>query len=234
MARRISTGTERVSDAHNFGIILHTRELFVAPSEQSDMIDDRTAHRFIRNLQILNDMRKKGGHRCDPILVHFMSCGGCWDYGMAMYDAIKNSCDDPSLSNIVCLSYAHARSMSSIIPQAAKWRVIMPTAYVMLHDGGYEDEGNYKSVKFGLKFSERVVEPRMMQIYVEKCVAGKRFENWTAEKIQKHLEEKIAYEDDFYLTAREAVDYGLMDAVLGDEGFETIKQLRVEDEEEEE
>jgi len=224
--RNISQRSEMIYDAHHFGVILDTRELFIAPSEYYDMIDWDTAHQFIKNLQILN------GINHEPILIHFMSCGGSWDYGMAMYNAIKNSCDDPKLSNIVILSYAHARSMSSIIPQAAKWRVIMPDAYFMMHDGTYGDEGNWKTVLSGAKFYEQATV-RMMQIYVDKCVHGEQFANWEREKIQEYLEKKIAYEDDFYLTAREAVNYGLMDAVLGDEGFETIKALREDSDEEE-
>ena len=223
--RTISQRSEIIYDAHNFGVILDTREIFISPSETTLMIDWDTAKQFLCNLHILNSINT------NPILVHLISCGGSWDYAMAMYDAIQHSCQDPKLSNITILSYAHARSMSSIIPQAAKYRVIMPTAYFMIHDGTYADNGNFKTVCSGIEFYKKVAQPRMLQIYVDKCVYGERFKNWDKEKIKKYLTEQIAYNDDFYLTAREAVEYGLMDAVLGDEGFETMKSLRVDYEE---
>ena len=226
--RTISQRSEMIYDAHNFGLILDTREVFISLSETTLMIDWDTTRQFLINLQILNSISK------EPILVHLITCGGSWDYAMGIYDAIEHSNADPKLANVSTLSYAHARSMSSIIPQAAKYRVIMPTSYFMMHDGEYGDSGNVKTVFSGVDFYKNVANPRMIDIYVEKCKAGKKFQNWTEEKIRAEIEKQIAYKDDVYLTAREAVEWGLMDAVLGDEGFETIKMLKVDYEEEEE
>jgi ATP-dependent protease ClpP protease subunit len=148
---------------------------------------------------------------------------------MAMYDAIKNSCDDESLSDIVILSYAHARSMSSIIPQAATWRVMMPTAYYLVHFGEYGDEGNYTNVMANMHWHEKETDI-MMEVYLERIREGQFFkrEGWDDKQILDWLRTTMSKEQEFYMTARDAVDKGFADAVLGDEGFETIVKLREE------
>jgi ATP-dependent protease ClpP protease subunit len=225
--RNISQRSEMIYDAHNFGIIIDTREIFVSPPLEDDvgdaMVDHQVCHQFIRNLQILNMMGR------DPILVHMATCGGDWNYGMAMYDAIKNSCDDEDLSNVVVLSYAHARSMSSIIPQAATWRVLMPNTEFLVHYGEYGDEGNYTNVMANMKWYEKSNEV-MMQVYLERIREGQFFkrEGWDDKQILSWLRDTIDKRQEFFMTPREAVDKGFADAVLGDDGYETIRKLREE------
>lgn len=226
--RNISQRSEMIYDAHNFGIIIDTREIFISPPTDEDvgeaMIDHNVCHQFLRNLQILNSM----GH--DPILIHMATCGGDWSYGMAMYDAIKNSCDDDELSNIVILAYAHARSMSSIIPQAATWRVLMPHADFLVHYGQYGDEGNYTNVMANMKWYEKSND-QMMDAYLERIREGQFFkrEGWDDKQIRQWLRDTIDKKQEFYMTPRDAVDKGFADAVLGDEGYETIRKLREEE-----
>ncbi len=228
--RNISQFSEMVYDAHNFGIIVDTREIFISPSlhmetDQAD-IDHTVCHQFIRNLQILNSMGSK------PILVHMATCGGDWSYGMAMYDAIKNSCEDDSLSNIIVLSYGHARSMSSIIPQAATYRVLMPSCYYLVHYGEVADSGNYTNVLANIKWYEKDTDI-MLQVYVDRIQEGQFFkrEGWDDKQILNWLKETIDKKQEFFMSPRDAVDKGFADAVLGDEGYVTIKELREEEEE---
>jgi ATP-dependent protease ClpP protease subunit len=221
--RNISQKSEMVYDLHHFGINIDTREIFLSSDLDYDyneaMLDHRAANKFVRNLQILNSLSD------GPILVHMITCGGDWNYGMAIYDAIKTS-----KSDIIILAYAHARSMSSIIPQAAKWRVMMPNADFLIHDGtlGFDDM-NYQSVVSEVKWSEKGRE-RMLDVYVERCREGQFFlrENMDDKAIKEWLIDKINKKQEFYLTSREAVDYGFMDAVLGDDEFESISSLREE------
>lgn len=224
--RNISQRSEMIYDVHHFGIILDSRELWITPSAEGE-IDADTAERFSKNVQTLNS------YGADPILVHVMSCGGSYDYGMAIYDTIKANCDDPELADIVTLSYAHARSMSSVIPQAATWRVIRPHAYFMIHDGEYANEGTLKTVWSDLEFYKRVGSAAMMDVYVEKVKEGDfvKRQGWDEKQLRAEIEQRVAYKDDWFLTAREAVDWGFMDAVLGDDGFDTLKKLREEEEE---
>lgn len=218
--RNISQRSEMIYDIHNFGINIDTREVYLtSPSEEdiiNSFIDHRTASNFIKNLRLLNSLSN------ESILVHMITCGGCWNYGMAIYDAIKNSTSD-----VTVLAYAHARSMSSIIPQAATWRVIMPNADFLIHNGTLEVGGNYQSVVSEVKWAEQMTD-HMVKIYVEKCKNGHFFlqKHMNTDDIEKWLRNKIAGEQEFYCTPRESVNYGLMDAVLGDEEYENIDVLR--------
>jgi ATP-dependent protease ClpP protease subunit len=163
------------------------------------------------------------------ILVHMATCGGDWNYGMAMYDAIKASCDNDQSSDIVILSYAHARSMSSVIPQAATWRVMMPHADYLVHYGEYGDSGNYTNVMANAMWYQKSNDV-MMQVYLERIREGQFFkrEGWDDKQIVQWLRDTIDKKQEFYMTARDAVDKGFADAVLGDDGFETLAKLREE------
>jgi ATP-dependent protease ClpP protease subunit len=223
--RNISQRSELIYDCHHFGIMLDSREIFVAPnlddSLDEAMIDHVVANQFIRNLQILNSMGN------DPILVHLITCGGDWNYGIAIYDAIKQSCDDPDLSDVVVLAYAHARSMSSIIPQAAKWRIIMPHSDFLIHWGITGYEGNHTSFMQEAKQAEKISE-MMLDIYVSRCIMGQYWkrERMEEKQIRECLRDLMDKKQEVYFTGRQAVDMGFMDAVLGDEDFETVARLR--------
>lgn len=225
--RNISQRSEMIYDAHNFGILIDTREIFVAPnlneSLEDSSIDHVVAHQFVRNLSILNNMGN------EIIVIHMLTCGGEWDYGMAMYDAIRNSCDDDSLSDIVTVSYAGASSMSSIIPQAAKWRVIMPNAYFHVHYGEYGDSGNYTNFMSGVQWQQLCTEV-MIDIYTNRIQGGNFFKDkdWGPNRVRQWLKDTLDKRQEVYMTARESVEKGFMDAVLGDPGFETLNRLRDE------
>jgi ATP-dependent protease ClpP protease subunit len=226
--RNISQRSEMIYDVHNFGIILDTREIFLGSnldeSQEDSQIDHVVANTFIRNLQILNNMSD------DAILVHMITCGGDWNYGMAIYDAIKQSCDDPKLSDVVVLAYAHARSMSSVIPQAASYRVIMPNADFLVHWGTEVADGNYTSVQAETKWSAVLAE-RMVDVYYQRCKDGdywRRHDILTEQDIKQFLRENMDKKQEWYMAPRTAVDMGFMDAVLGDEHYETIASLREE------
>jgi ATP-dependent protease ClpP protease subunit len=224
--RNISQRSEMIYDVHNFGIILDTREIFLTNNLSCDEpeIDSWVANNFIRNLQLLNSMNDQ------TILVHMITNGGDWNYGIAIYDAIKNSCDDPKLSDIIVLAYAHSRSMSSVIPQAASYRVIMPNADFLIHWGSDVIDGNHTSVQSEAQWCAVIAE-RMLDIYYQRCKDGdfwKRQGLLTEAEIKEYLKENMDKKQEWYMTPRIAVDMGFMDAVLGDEQYETISSLREE------
>lgn len=220
--RNLSQKSEMLYDLHNFGVIMDTREIWLCSDLGYDydeaMIDHRSANNFIRNLKLLDNMGD------GTILIHMVTNGGEWSYGMAIYDAIK-----ASRSNTVILAYAHARSMSSIIPQAATFRVIMPNADFLIHWGYWGFEGNHTS---GMAEADwcRKLEEMMLDCYVERCVDAPFWQDrWKKNHeayIRKYLRDLMDKKQECYFTARESVEMGFMDAVLGDEGYETIQALR--------
>ncbi len=222
--RNISQRSEMVYDVHTFNILLDTREIFLSSDQDyhydEAMLDHKAANTFIKNLQMLNNKDH------DNILVHMITNGGDWNYGMAIYDAIKYSS-----SYITILAYGHARSMSSIIPQAAKWRVIMPNADFLIHWGTDEISGSHTSVQAEADWSKRSAEI-MLDVYAERCKDGQFFkrEGMDEKQIRQWIGDQMTKKQEFYMTAREAVDKGFMDAVLGDEEFESVEKLKEEDE----
>lgn len=212
MTRRKSDKNELINEVHDCGIDYEGRELFVGTI---DGITCDIATEFIKNLRLLDKQEKTNN-----IIIHFNTCGGEWEYGMAMYDAIK-ACS----SSTVALCYANARSMSSIIPQAAKYRIIMPNAYFMIHEGTLAVDSTSKSASTFVKFNDKLNED-MLLIYLARCRCGQLFQKMSDIKIKKFIKDKIDKFEEWYLTSQESVEYGFMDAVLGSNGYETIKQLK--------
>jgi ATP-dependent protease ClpP protease subunit len=207
-----------LSDVHSFDAILDSREIFVGPQYDSyldfPMIEYHTCQQFIRNIQVLNAINN------DTILVHMMVCGGNWNYGMGMYDAIK-----ASSSNIVILSYAGACSMSSIIPQAATTRVLMPNTEYLVHYAEYNISGGFTQMVADTNWYKKCNE-NMLKIYVDRIKEADFFKDYSETQVLQWLQSTLDTKQQFYMSPREAVEFGFADAVLGDKGYETIKCLR--------
>jgi ATP-dependent protease ClpP protease subunit len=118
---------ELLENIHDYGVNLSTREIFLNSTHHTEEgeeggVDFEMAYKFIKNIQLLQSISD------ETIIIHACSCGGDWNYGIAIYDAIA-SCN----CKTILVSHANARSMSSIIPQAATWRLIMPNCDFMIH-----------------------------------------------------------------------------------------------------
>ena len=135
------------------------------------------------------------------IEVHMNTPGGDWHHGMAMFNAIE-ACR----SHVTIIAYGEARSMSSIILQAADEAVLMPDTTVMIHDGHDVVMGIPTSVEAWAAFGKRVIRPRMYRIYQEAMARrGAKMSVRQIEKLCSH---------DTLFTAAEAVERGLADRVL--------------------
>lgn len=212
----------RLSDIHQHGIDLASREIYVHGYYKGDVeeepgVDYRMATTFIKNLRLLDQTEESN------ILVHQHTCGGYWNDGMAMYDAITHC-----RSTVSVLLYSHSRSMSSIIPQAADLRILLPNTDVMLHYGTYATEGTYTAVESEFNFSKHSCRT-MLDIYAERCQHGRFFKKqkaMTLDKVREFLHKHMVEFTDWWLTAEQAVDYGLADGILGDDNYPTIEHCR--------
>lgn len=167
-------------------------------------VEYKMSARLIKNLQILSQIDPRR-----PILIHMKTCGGDWQEGMAIYDAIW-ACPNP----IAILSYTHARSMSSIILQAADRRVLMPHSYFLIHEGTLGAIGTAKSVHSFVDWDNRIVRPTMLNIYTERLKQKGKFQRRAPERIKEMLQEEMDKKEDVYLTAQEAVEWGFADDVF--------------------
>jgi len=180
---------------HDYNINPVSRELYVGgwPANYDDEevgVNHQMACEFIRNMSFLENQSD------EPILIHMCTIGGEISYGLAIYDAI-HECK----CHVTVRAYAHARSMSSIIIQAADHRQMMPNCYFMIHEGTMTVIDTVKGVKSYMELSEKD-EERMLEIYTEKCSLSKQ-------DIQTHMDRK----QEWYLSAAEAVELGFADEV---------------------
>jgi len=143
-----------------------------------------------------------------PLLVHMKSCGGFWGEGMAIFDSMISY---PMPTTIV--NYSHARSMSSIILQSAAKRVMMPNSHFMFHDGTYGDWGTVKQVRSGLDFYDKTGEI-MMDIYAHRMKERGKFKSWSISRIKDMMREHMDKKEDVFITAQEAIDWGLADEIF--------------------
>lgn len=171
------------------------------------------ANRFIRNLNIL--MRKSD----DPILVHLKTCGGVWEEGMAIYDAIK-ACPN----KITILSYTHARSMSSLIFLAADKRVMMPHSKFMFHEGTMSMSGTVKQYRTEGEELDKAGDD-MLKIYIDAMKDNGKMKKWSKERIKEWLISMMDKKEEVYLDAKQAVQYGFADEVFGADGIYDWKKL---------
>lgn len=171
-------------------------------------VEYRMASRFIKNLDILTNIDE-----ARPILISMKSCGGDVHEGMCIYDAIMAA---PNPVTIV--SYTHARSMTSIILQAANKRILMPSSYFMFHDGDSSFAGTTKQFHTYAEFSKRTFDNNMCDIYANrmKHTPGSKVAGWKEERILKWLRDEMDKKEDVYLAAQEAVEWGFADEIFSD------------------
>ena len=108
--------------------------------------------------------------------------------------------------------------MSSVVIQGADKRVLMPHAKYMFHCGDAIHEGTKKQVLTAaeeLAKSERLI----MDIYVQAMKRTGCYRHRSKQFIAAWLTEQMDKKEEVYLTAKEAVKYGLADAVFGDGGY---------------
>lgn len=203
---------DRIRTIHEYGldfeantIYLDGREEYINEGEEPG-VEFAMANRFIRNLDVLTLKSS------EPILVKMKTCGGDWKEGMAIHNAIK-ACPN----KITILVYTHARSMSSLILQAADKRVMMPDSEFMFHGGTESLEGTHK--QFKTEYRQSIIyEQRMLEIYIDAMKLKGKLKHKSRKFIEGWLNEQMNQKEDVYLSAKDAVKYGFADEVFGADG----------------
>jgi len=197
---------------HRFWINPFSREIWIHGIDMNNDtgyegdepgVEYMMASQTIKNLHLL-----KHEDETKPVIIHLHTCGGLYEEGMAIYNTIRLM---PYKTTII--SYTHARSMSSIILQAADKRLLMPDSYFMFHYGSLAVDGGYKLVISNVEFT-KIQNARMVDIYVEKAIKSKKFKGWTEGRLRKHLQSLMDKKTDVFLTAEQAVEWGFADGVV--------------------
>lgn len=197
------TAKDDVGIFHDYGVHLPSRTIYVGSENSSDCatetgeeagVDHAMAERLIKNLHALDVISQ------EPITVIMNNPGGFVFHGMAIFSAIK-----ATKSKVRIIVRGQASSMGSLIFQAADERIMSPHAIMMIHHGtdGYESihtKNVRKWVDFGKKYDKLLNE-----IYLAKI--REKHPLFSMTKLDRLMD------FDTILTAREAVDLGLADAV---------------------
>ena len=206
MTKDISRKRASLHDLHEYNIDCENREIYlhgyIGPEEGEPGVDYRMAVQFEKNLLFLSKGSK------DPITIQMHTIGGMWHDGMGIFDLIKAiDC------KTTIIGYAEVSSMSSIIMQAAHRRLLMPNTRFMVHYGEMSIESNSVSVKSAVDENERLNE-LMLEIYADRCSKGKRFKDFTKNRIKKFLDTNMRQKQEWYMSAEEAVECGFVDGIF--------------------
>jgi len=202
-----------IDNIHDRWINTQTREMWIhgAPAYRYDAdgtepgVEYMMATTCIKNLHLFLHQSLT-----EEVIIHLHTCGGDYTEGMAIYDTI---CAMPYYVTIV--SYTHARSMSSIILQAADKRMMMPNSYFMFHMGELALEGEVKTVNSEVEFSNKQ-DKTMIQIYADKACESEKFKKMSKAKVRRTFVDYMNRKGDVFLTADEAIYWGLADEVVSE------------------
>ena len=158
----------------------------------SEEVNDTTASLIVAQLLYLEAQ--------DPdkdIQMYINSPGGSVTAGMAIYDTMQYiKCD----VSTICVGLAASMGAFLLAAGAKGKRIALPNAEIMIHQPSAGTQGQITDMAIHLKRLE-VVKKRMNRILSENT--GKSIEQVTAD-----------CERDNFMTAQEAVEYGLIDRVL--------------------
>ena len=191
-----------IKTAHEYGVDCESRTVWLMGNPG---IEHQEAAKFLTNLGLLESQGEA------PVLVCMKTNGGEWAEGITVYDAISLS-DCP----ITIHGYAHVRSMSSIVFQAADLRLLAPNSYMMLHHGDVMIEDDYRRAQSAMKFMERADERAMVRIYAERMKGVGPCAALKLPAIEQTIRDSLDQHGNWYLTPKEAVHWGLADGILGE------------------
>ncbi|MCC5832061.1 MAG: ATP-dependent Clp protease proteolytic subunit [Chlamydiales bacterium] len=177
-------------------VILESRRIFF-----SEQVDNNTARDAIRKLWYL-ELTNPG----KPIIFVINSPGGSVDAGFAVWDQVKMI-----TSPVITLVTGLAASMGSVLSlcAASGKRFATPHARIMIHQPSISGPVTGQATDLSIHAKEIIkTKNQLIDLYVEHT--GKK-----REEIEKALDR------DKWLTAPEALEYGLLDKIIS--SFKELK-----------
>lgn len=137
--------------------------------------------------------------RTAPIEIVFNSPGGEVFAGLELFDHLMALRAEGAVIDTTILGMG--ASMAGVIPQAGRIRRIGPTALMMVHEVASLSMGKISSQEDRLEMS-KLVYTKLLDILASRS-------KLTADEIRAKAERK-----DWWLSAQEALEYGLVDEIL--------------------
>jgi ATP-dependent protease ClpP protease subunit len=201
------TSLKFLETVHEYGIDPRERRIYLTgggEDKETPEIDYQVMEKFLKNLHYLETAS------VGPITIHMNTCGGDWDEGMAIYNAIR-SCE----CRIEIINHTYAASMASILLQAGDRRVMGPDSYFMFHQGDFYPGGTFKQTYSQAAFY-KASHDRMLEIYLGRILSTptrSKFKTWSRERMKDHMVDLMNRKEDVYLTAEDTVAWGLADGI---------------------
>lgn len=206
---------EALAQIHRDSICTATREIWLHSAHAGDEepgVEYRMATMFLKNLNILEK------DAVGPILIHMHCVGGEWNDGMAIYDAIRLS-----PCKITIIAYAQASSMSGIILQAAKTRLLMPNCEFMIHTGSID---LHSETRTAATVADRNLQSHnlMLDIFASRSVLAPKYKGTMLHEVRNDIDRWIKDKGEINVLAAEAVENGFADDVIGSKKYPSILQ----------
>jgi ATP-dependent protease ClpP protease subunit len=185
-----------IDKLYDYGIHIPTKTLITVGDT-----DEIVAENIMKGLHILDSVRQD-----EPITIKLNNCGGDEHHGMAIYDTIK-AC----VSHVIIIGTGNVHSMGSIIFQAADERIMTPNSRQLIHYGTPLNADAELHAKSQWSWTD---ECKKFSRWMERMYLSKIREKHPEFKIEQ-VQEMLNF--DKILDAKESVELGLADKILGDE-----------------
>ena len=178
-------GQERQYDI--FSLLLSDRIVFI-----NGMIDDLTANSVIAQLLFLDSQDQE-----KEISLYINSPGGSVTGGMAIHDTMRYI-----KAPVHTIGIGLAASMGALLLASGNTRSVLPHTKVMIHQPLVSGDLGGKETDIKILAKDLTKTRRMVsEILAERC-----------RKPIKTVEQDI--ENDHYMSAQEALDYGICDSII--------------------
>ena len=157
----------------------------------SGEIDDNLANSVVAQLLYLDSLNH------DPINLYINSPGGSITAGMAIYDTMNYI---KSKVSTICIGMAASMAAFLLSSGEKNMRYILPNGEVMIHQPLGGAQGQATEIKIA---AERILKLKKKLNEILSKNTGQRLD-----KIQNDTER------DYFLSANEALEYGLIDKIL--------------------
>lgn len=154
-------------------------------------VDDNVASSIVAQLLFLDNQSD------DPIYMYINSPGGVVTAGMAMYDTMQYI---KSPVSTICMGQACSMGALLLCAGQPGMRYALPNARVMIHQPLGGSRGQVTDILIAAEESQRI---KTMTATVIASHSGK-----SVEEVHKDTER------DNFMTAQEALDYGLIDQII--------------------
>jgi len=202
MARK--NNSDDISNFHEYGLYIPTRTVQFPYIEGDCDVSQASVNKVIANLHILETL-----DNTKPITLLLDSYGGDTFQALALYDYIR------SLESVVHIKTIGAcMSAATIILQAGDRRIISDNCTFMMHIGSESYDDHSLNVRRWVKHSEKVLEPKVTEIYSYRM---KRKPRESEAQLLKRIDSLQML--DTILTAEQAVELGLADEIMPVKGY---------------